>query len=84
MRGGMLRVVDHKTGRMPEPRPEMVGGGEVLQPTLYALAAEEMLGEQVALGRLYYSTIAQNYTPIDVPLNDWTRRRAPARAGDHR
>ena len=73
---GMLRVVDHKTGRIPDPRPEMVGGGEVLQPALYALAAEEMLGEPVAVGRLYYSTIAQNYTAIDVPLHDWTRRRA--------
>ncbi len=72
----MVRVVDHKTGRIPEPRPETVGGGEVLQPTLYALAAEAMLGEPVAAGRLYYSTIAQNYTAIDVPLHDWTRRRA--------
>ena len=60
--GGMVRVVDHKTGRIPEPRPETVGRGEVLQPTLYALAAEAMLGEPVAVGRLYYSTIAQNYT----------------------
>jgi CRISPR/Cas system-associated exonuclease Cas4 (RecB family) len=74
--GGMLRVVDHKTGRIPDPRPETVGKGEVLQPTLYALAAEAMLGEAVAAGRLYYSTIAQNYTPIDVPMHDWTRRRA--------
>ncbi len=73
---GTVRVVDHKTGRIPEPRPETVGGGEVLQPTLYALAAEEMLGEPVAVGRLYYSTIAQNYTAIDVPLHEWTRRRA--------
>jgi len=72
---GMVRVVDHKTGRPPEPRPEMVGGGEVLQPTLYALAAEQMLAEQVQSGRLYYSTVAQNYTSIDVPLNEWTRRR---------
>ena len=39
---GVLRVVDHKTGRVPEPRPEMVGSGEVLQPVLYALAAEKM------------------------------------------
>jgi CRISPR/Cas system-associated exonuclease Cas4 (RecB family) len=74
--GGMLRVVDHKIGRIPDPRPETVGKGEVLQPTLYALAAEAMLGEAVAAGRLYYSTIAQNYTPIDVPMHDWTRRRA--------
>jgi ATP-dependent helicase/nuclease subunit B len=73
---GLVRVVDHKTGRIPEPRPEMIGRGEALQPTLYALAAEKMLGEPVTLGRLYYSTIAQNYGIIDVPLNDWSRRRA--------
>jgi len=73
---GVLRVVDHKTGRVPEPRPELVGGGEVLQPALYALAAEKMLGERVAFGRLYYATIAQNYTAVDVPLNDWARQRA--------
>ncbi len=73
---GMVRVVDHKTGRIPDPRPETVGKGEVLQPTLYALAAEAMLGEPVSVGRLYYATIAQNYTAIDVPLHEWTRRRA--------
>jgi RecB family exonuclease len=73
--GGTVRVVDHKTGRIPEPRPETVGRGEVLQPTLYALAAEAMLGEPVGVGRLYYSTIAQNYFPIDVAMHDWTRRR---------
>jgi CRISPR/Cas system-associated exonuclease Cas4 (RecB family) len=72
---GVLRVVDHKTGRVPEPRPDLLGGGEVLQPVLYALAAERMLGEQVAFGRLFYSTIAQNYTAIDVRLNDWARQR---------
>lgn len=75
-RGGTVRVVDHKTGRVPEPKPEMVGEGEVLQPALYALAAEKLLGEAVASGRLYYATIAQNYTPVDVPLHDWTRQRA--------
>ena len=72
---GVLRVVDHKTGRVPEPRPETLGSGEVLQPVLYALAAERMLGEQVAFGRLFYSTIAQNYTGIDVRLNDWARQQ---------
>lgn len=75
-RSGAVRVVDHKTGRVPEPKPEMVGAGEALQPALYALAAEQILGEPVAFGRLYYATIAQNYTPLDVPLSDWTRRRA--------
>src|SRR5204862_1530907 len=75
-RGGTVRVVDHKTGRVPDPKPEMLGKGEVLQPVLYALAAEKLLGEQVSGGRLYYATIAQNYQAIDIPLNDWSRRRA--------
>jgi ATP-dependent helicase/nuclease subunit B len=74
-RSGALRVVDHKTGKIPEPKPEMVGGGEVLQPALYALAAEKMLSATVTFGRLYYATLAQNYTPVEVSLNDWTRRR---------
>jgi ATP-dependent helicase/nuclease subunit B len=74
-RSGILRVVDHKTGRIPEPRPEMVGGGEALQPILYGLAAEKILGEPVAFGRLSYATIAQNYDSIEAPLNDWQRKR---------
>jgi RecB family exonuclease len=65
---GILRVVDHKTGR--------VGSGEILQPTLYALAVEKILDEPVAFGRLYYSTIAQNYATVEVPINPWTRQRA--------
>jgi len=75
---GALRVVDHKTGRVPDPLPQVVGGGETLQPVLYAMAAERMLGERPELGRLYYSTIAQNYRTIDVPMHDWARQRAGA------
>ena len=74
-RSGILRVVDHKTGKIPVPPPELVGGGEVLQPVLYGLAAERILGKQVSLARLYYSTIAQNYSTIDVTLNDSLRHR---------
>jgi ATP-dependent helicase/nuclease subunit B len=73
---GALRVVDHKTGKPPEPRPEMVGQGEVLQPALYAMAAESVMGEAVECGQLYYATVAQNYAVIDVRMNEWTRRRA--------
>jgi len=75
---GTVRVVDHKTGKPHDPRPEMVGGGEALQPSLYGLAAEVSLGAPVAVGRLWYATIARNYEQVDVPLNDWTRRRALA------
>lgn len=73
---GALRVVDYKTGKPPEPRPEMVGGGETLQPALYAMAVETVRGEPVECGRLYYATVAQNYAAIDIPMNEWTRRRA--------
>jgi ATP-dependent helicase/nuclease subunit B len=73
---GVVRVVDHKTGRKPDPAPEMIGGGEALQPALYSLAAEQFLGEAVAFGRLHYATIAQNYAVIDVAINQWSRRRA--------
>jgi ATP-dependent helicase/nuclease subunit B len=73
---GVLRVVDHKTGRIPDPRPELLGRGEVLQPALYALAAEALLGTQVSSARLAYATISQNFTTIDITLHDWTRRRA--------
>ncbi len=39
-----LRVTDHKTGKSPKDRPQYVGGGAILQPLLYALAAETLLG----------------------------------------
>jgi CRISPR/Cas system-associated exonuclease Cas4 (RecB family) len=53
---GALRVTDHKTGRPPDSIPLYVGGGKFLQPLLYALAAEKLLGSPVASGRLFYST----------------------------
>src|SRR6202034_2564885 len=43
-----LRITDHKTGKAPQNRPQYVGGGAMLQPLLYALAAETLLGETVA------------------------------------
>ncbi len=64
---GILRVVDHKTGR--------AGSADLLQPALYALALEKILGEPVSFGRLYYATIAQNYAVTEVPINDFTRQR---------
>jgi ATP-dependent helicase/nuclease subunit B len=58
---GALRVTDHKTGRPPESIPLYVGGGKFLQPLLYALAAEKLLGAPVESGRLFYSTQRGGY-----------------------
>ena len=49
----------------------------------YALAAEAILGEPAACGRLSYATIAQNYAVIDVP-NDWIAARATLGGADDR
>jgi len=64
----VLRVTDHKTGRVPMERPESVGNGEILQPLLYGLAAQELLGKKVESGMLYYCTQRGRYEQVSIPL----------------
>jgi CRISPR/Cas system-associated exonuclease Cas4 (RecB family) len=74
-----LRVTDHKTGRAPSEKSVTIGGGELLQPVLYALAAEKILageGERVESGRLFYCTQRGGYLEITVPLDDHSRGAA--------
>jgi RecB family exonuclease len=66
---GALRVTDHKTGKAWAKDGVVVGGGQVLQPLLYALAAERVLGRRVTAGRLYYCTSAGEYVDRVVPLD---------------
>ncbi len=74
---GALWVTDYKTGSYPDPAPEITGKGEVLQPLLYALAAEQLYaGRKVGGGRLFYATIRGGYRSIHVPLSDLTRDEA--------
>jgi ATP-dependent helicase/nuclease subunit B len=70
-----LRITDHKTGKAPQNRPQYVGGGAMLQPLLYALAAETLLGESVESGRLFYCTQRGDFSAVDIPLNDDGRGR---------
>jgi CRISPR/Cas system-associated exonuclease Cas4 (RecB family) len=72
---GTLRVVDHKTGKPPDRRAPIVGGGAWLQPLLYALAAEKRLGSPVESGRLSFCTQRGNYQILDVPVTTETRLR---------
>jgi len=58
---GRVRVTDHKTGKARAAKDLVVGGGKSLQPLLYALAAEKLLGREVESGRLYYCTAAGGY-----------------------
>lgn len=69
-----LRVTDHKTGRPPEKRYLQIGGGEKLQPILYALAAERLLGRAVTAGRLFYCTRRGGYRVLEVRLDEAARK----------
>jgi ATP-dependent helicase/nuclease subunit B len=69
--GSRLRVTDHKTGRARTERGLVVGKGEVLQPLLYALAAEQALPgpeRRVSSGRLFYCTQRGGYETVEVEL----------------
>lgn len=73
---GRLRVTDHKTGKARAAEGVVIGGGEILQPVLYALACEELLPEPVESGRLYYCTAAGGYEERTVVLDDRSRKAA--------
>lgn len=71
---GELRVTDHKTGRNRSPEGMVVGHGEVLQPVLYGLAVEQVLGRPVRESRLFFATAAGGYETRSVPLDENARR----------
>jgi CRISPR/Cas system-associated exonuclease Cas4 (RecB family) len=70
-----LRVTDHKTGKAPKDRPQYVGGGALLQPLLYAHAAETLLHQPVLSGRLFFCTQRGDFSAVDIPFNDESRSR---------
>ncbi|HWB97607.1 MAG TPA: PD-(D/E)XK nuclease family protein, partial [Bryobacteraceae bacterium] len=81
--GGALRVTDHKTGKAPDSDkiPLYLGRGVVLQPMLYGLAAEQLLGQPVESGRLFYCTQRGNYTEIEIALSEQGRQFTRMAAG---
>jgi CRISPR/Cas system-associated exonuclease Cas4 (RecB family) len=72
---GALRIVDHKTGRYPDREPISVGGGEALQPLLYALAGESLWNEPVESARLFYCTHRGGFRRIDIVADENGRTR---------
>jgi len=80
-RDGRLRVTDHKSGKVSAPEGVVVGGGQVLQPVLYALAAEALLGASVTEGRLYYCTAVGEFTERTVRIDATARQAAETVVG---
>jgi CRISPR/Cas system-associated exonuclease Cas4 (RecB family) len=75
MQRNTLRVTDHKTGRALLNRPHHVGGGLILQPLLYALAAEKLLGQTVECGSLYFCTQRGDFSEMSIVLDTQSRER---------
>jgi hypothetical protein len=71
--GTRLRVTDHKTGRPRDAQRLAVGGGEALQPLLYALVAERLLDLPAVGGRLYYCTQRGGYKVLAANLDPFAR-----------
>jgi ATP-dependent helicase/DNAse subunit B len=78
-KNGSLRATDHKTGKVKAKADAVIGGGEILQPVLYALALEKLFpGVTIEQGVLYYCTSAGGFETVPVPLNDTARAAARA------
>ena len=69
-----LRITDHKTGRNRTTPRTVIGGGATLQPVIYGLAVEKLLGKPVSGGRLFYCTAAGGFTDHPVALSEANRR----------
>ncbi len=73
-RGRGLRATDYKTGRNSTPARLRLGGGQTLQPALYAMALEALFPEdEVSGGRLYFCTTRGDWGAREVPLDEITR-----------
>jgi ATP-dependent helicase/nuclease subunit B len=55
--------------------PACIGGGSVLQPVLYGVAVENLLGQPAEVGRLFFCTQRGGFTEIDIALTPSTRAR---------
>jgi CRISPR/Cas system-associated exonuclease Cas4 (RecB family) len=72
-RGDHLRVTDYKTGKPPDTIPRWVGGGQHLQPLIYALVVEAEFQAKVDSGRLLYATQRGGYLTVEIPLDQKAR-----------
>ena len=74
----LVRVTDHKTGKVDAEAGQIIAGGTSLQPLLYALAAEKLFAGQAAIssGRLYFCTSRGGFAAVEVGLDDQARRAA--------
>jgi CRISPR/Cas system-associated exonuclease Cas4 (RecB family) len=72
-----IRVTDYKTGKARMKQNAVVQGGEILQPVLYALAAEQLFPDDPVLAsRLWFCTARGGFQERGVLLDEATRAAA--------
>jgi len=69
---GTLRITDHKTGKA-QPTFGFTRNGEVLQPLLYAQAAETILSKPAVATRLFFCTQRAGYKVDEIAVTDLAR-----------
>lgn len=69
-----LRIRDYKTGENKTKANLVVGFGRVLQPLLYALAAESLRGLTPMEGQLWFATSRSAFTERSVPVTPHSRQ----------
>jgi ATP-dependent helicase/nuclease subunit B len=74
--GGPLRITDYKTGANRHKAGSTVAGGTLLQPALYAFAAEQMFGREVERAQLDFCTRRGLFSHHDIPLGSFQRMQA--------
>lgn len=71
---GAYRATDYKTGRAYAEEGNVLGGGQHIQPLLYALVLEKLFpGADVKGGRLFYTTKVGGFRKVFTPLDSHTR-----------
>lgn len=73
--GGKLRVIDLKTGMVRAQENFLIGGGETLQPVLYAMAVEDFLGAPVVQSSLEYCTLRGGFNSVTLQRIPQARRK---------
>ncbi len=71
--GAALRITDYKTGVNRHPRDSVLAGGAMLQPMLYALAVERLLGLPVREARLDFCTTRGGFALLPVDVGPYQR-----------
>lgn len=72
--GARVRIRDYKTSASPPRATPTVGGGQVLQPLLYATIAEALVDRPAAEGQLWFATARAGFAKRSVALTPYARR----------